>query len=460
MQPSDPPDADLVKRTRAGEDEAFSQLYDRYRDPITSFLTRLVGDGHLAEDLAQEAFVSALRNLSSLREADRFRPWLFTIAHRGALDHIRRGGPVLLAEMPEVVASGESPQDAADAHEAAKLVWDAAASLEPRQLAILELTVRDEVSTAELAHALDVQTSHAAVLAHRARSALGHAVRMLLLARNPRRCKRLAGLVPDRPKTLSRAQRASVDRHLRRCPDCRDLAGRLTAPLGVLAVLLTAATRATTPRADNAAWALVDPSRHLVRKTAVTLGLTLALTVLWSLIPHNSIPPETARPTPTVSTTTEIPAVTTTAATPSTVAPTSVSLQPRPAAPPVAKPPVTEPARLIAKINDRRAAQGCTPLRVDPKLTSAAQTHSTDMMRSDYTSLTAPSGTTLGDRVDAAGYKQMIGAMVAANRKTAEEMAALLNDSPAYTCATKSIGTSRADGGPCDYYWTVIYGRS
>ncbi|WP_156893726.1 sigma-70 family RNA polymerase sigma factor, partial [Actinokineospora enzanensis] len=324
VQLSDPGDADLVERAGSGDDDAFSQLYNRYRLPLTRFLARLTGDSHLAEDLTQEAFVSALRHLSTLRRPSRFRPWLFSIAHRCALDHIRRGGPVLFADPPELAADGDSPQDVADAHAATSLVWDAAASLEPRQLAILELTVRDEVTTAELAHALDVRTSHAAVLAHRARSALGHAVRVLLLARNPRSCRRLANLVPERPRTLSPAQRVSVDRHLRRCPDCRELAGRLTTPLAVLGVLL----RDPTPHVSEAAWALVDPSRHLVRKTFVTLALTLVLTALWSLIPHNTIPPEANIP-PGPTPTTTAPAIPAVTITPSTVVPTPLPTTPQ-----------------------------------------------------------------------------------------------------------------------------------
>ncbi|CRK62108.1 RNA polymerase sigma-54 factor RpoN [Alloactinosynnema sp. L-07] len=455
MRVGEATDAELVDATLAGDEDAFSQLYHRYRTPVTRFVARTVGDPHLAEDLVQEAFVRALRLLGDLRDPLRFRPWLFSIAHRAALDHVRRGGPVLLWDLPEV-AGDDSPHENAAAREAVGLVWDAAASLEPRQLAILELTVRDEVTNAELAQALDVRASHAAVLAHRARSALGHAVRLLLLARNPRRCSRLAGLVPDRPRTLSRAQRASVDRHLRRCPECRDLAGRLTTPLAAFGVLLVAAGRTSSVPVDQAAWALADPSRHLVRKSLVTLGLTVALTVGWWFVPSPQEPPPVVAPPPTTTTTREpvpppvapvanVPPPTTT-----TVATTTTT--PRPP---------SEVDKLITALNQRRSAEGCGPVRSIPQLTTAARAHSTDMMNASHIGLTSPDGTSLADRVKATGYRGMRGAYVAAYRETGAELAKELaaGDTPALSCEVDTIGVGRAVGGECGYYWAIVYGK-
>ncbi|PPK68903.1 sigma-70 family RNA polymerase sigma factor [Actinokineospora auranticolor] len=459
MQPSDPSDTSLAARARAGDSEAFALLYDRYRESVARFLTRLTGDPHLAEDLTQEAFVSAMRNLRSLRRPGRFRPWLFTIAHRGALDHIRRGGPVLLPDLPELAAGDASPEDAADANEATRLVWDAAASLEPRQLAVLELTLRDEVTTAELAGALEVRTAHAAVLAHRARSALGHAVRLLLLARNPRHCERLANLVPARPQRLSRAQRASVDRHLRRCPNCRALASRLTAPTAVLSALLVAPS----PRVDDPAWAAMDTSRHLVRKTAVTLTLTVLLTALVSVAPPDALPPEAEFPSPTP----DLPAVSTSRpSTPTSTVDSTTSVAPQPpsstrvssASPTTTSRPAVqaEPVRLVTSLNARRTTSGCPPLRVDPRLTEAARSHSAAMMRADQVTLAPENAPTLQQRLADTGYHTAAGYFVAATQKTADELAPLLPETP-YDCTTTSIGTAQTRGGPCGYYWTVIY---
>lgn len=458
MQTQEPTDAELVRAAREGDQAAFATLYARHRPVLAAFVRRLVRDAHLAEDLTQEAFVNALRNLADLREPERFRPWLYSIAHRAALDHLRRPGPALLPELPELVAGDASPAEAATAHEAARLVWDAAASLEPRQLAVLELTVREGLSGSELAQALDVRTSHAAVLAHRARSALGNAVRMLLLARNPRRCPRLAELVPGRPQSLSLPQRMSVDRHLRRCPQCRELAGRLTAPLAVLGALLAAAS----VPADHPALLPVAAGKSLALKATAAAGIALAVSVGYWLLPHPVEPIQAAPPTPATSTTTTSTAApTTTPPTSSTTPPTSTT-RPRPSTTTSSPAPAGPPEQLTTLINERRSAAGCQPLRQDPRLTTAARQHSADMMKHGYVGMTGPDGTSVDDRARAAGYPRTAGAYVAAYRGTAKEMAPAVtgDDSPGMHCDLRSVGISRAVGGECGYYWTVIYGRT
>jgi hypothetical protein len=120
------------------------------------------------------------------------------------------------------------------AQESAQLVWAAARSLEPRQYAVLDLATRHQMTTPEIAEALEVESSHAAVLVHRAREALGNAVQQLLVARRRTHCERLAELVPAGVSELTPEQRASVDHHMRRCPNCQTMAARLTEPAAIL----------------------------------------------------------------------------------------------------------------------------------------------------------------------------------------------------------------------------------
>ncbi|MCO1581093.1 sigma-70 family RNA polymerase sigma factor [Crossiella sp. SN42] len=458
MQTQEPTDAELVRAAAAGAGQAFATLYARHRPSVFAFVLRLARDGHLAEDITQEAFVTALRNLADLREPERFRPWLVSIAHRAALDHLRKPGPALMPELPELVAGEASPAEAAAAHEAARLVWDAAASLEPRQLAVLELTVREGLSGTELAEALDVRANHAAVLAHRARSALGNAVRMLLLARNPRRCPRLAELVPGKPRSLSLPQRMSVDRHLRRCPQCRDLAGRLTRPLAVLGALFAAAVPA-----DHPALLPVHAGHSMAFKASVPVALAAALSLGYYLLPHPVQPPQAAPPAPATSTTTTtVEPATTTPPPPSSSTPPTSTTRPKPSPTTTTPAPAGPGEQLTVLINERRSAAGCQPLRQDPRLTTAARQHSADMMKHNYIGMTGPDGTSVEERARAAGYQRTAGAYVAASRESAREMAPTVadGDSPALRCDLRSVGVSRVVGGECGYYWTVIYGRA
>ncbi len=231
-------DATAAARFREGDREALGVLYARYLGAVYDFLARLVREPATAEDLAQSTFLQAFERRATLREPERVRAWLFSVAYHLAMNHLTRspqGEPV--EEHLELAAVEPGPPEEAEAAEAVALVWDAAASLQPRQYAVLDLTVRRGLSTAEVAAALGLPVRHAAVLVHRAREALGNAVRDLLVARRRQDCPQLAGLVPELPGALTPAVRETVDHHLRRCDRCRGLAAQLTAPAEVLGVL-------------------------------------------------------------------------------------------------------------------------------------------------------------------------------------------------------------------------------
>lgn len=81
---------DLVERSRNGETTAFDQLVQLYKDRIYNYVARMVHDPIEAEDIAQEAFVKAYRNLPSFRGASTFQTWLYRIASNLTIDSVRR----------------------------------------------------------------------------------------------------------------------------------------------------------------------------------------------------------------------------------------------------------------------------------------------------------------------------------------------------------------------------------
>lgn len=84
------PEASVVALAAAGDDRAFRALVLRYEPRIRALLRRLSGDVSLADDLAQEAFVAAWRNLGGLASHGAFGGWLRQIAVRAWLQHVRR----------------------------------------------------------------------------------------------------------------------------------------------------------------------------------------------------------------------------------------------------------------------------------------------------------------------------------------------------------------------------------
>jgi RNA polymerase sigma-70 factor (ECF subfamily) len=75
-----PPDEELVRRSQAGDARAYGELVRRYQDRIYSLCLRWLRSPDLAEELAQDTFVSAWRGIGSFRGEARFSTWIFRIA--------------------------------------------------------------------------------------------------------------------------------------------------------------------------------------------------------------------------------------------------------------------------------------------------------------------------------------------------------------------------------------------
>lgn len=81
---------DLIERARAGSEAAIRTLYERYAPRVYATIRRFADDDALAEDWAQEAWVSAIRGLPRFRGAAQFSTWLHRIAINSALQGRRR----------------------------------------------------------------------------------------------------------------------------------------------------------------------------------------------------------------------------------------------------------------------------------------------------------------------------------------------------------------------------------
>ncbi len=83
-------DEDLMQQFQAGSVEAFDLLVSRYKDPLTNYLYRFLGDARESEDLLQETFMRVFRNRHSYRRIARFSTWLYTIAGNLARSEYRK----------------------------------------------------------------------------------------------------------------------------------------------------------------------------------------------------------------------------------------------------------------------------------------------------------------------------------------------------------------------------------
>ena len=158
-----------------GSQAAFEQILRRYQRPIISLLIRLTGDAALAEDLAQEAFVKAFRNLAAFDPRRRLSSWLFRIAHNTGIDALRKARPVTVA-----IDSGE-PMDALIAPAAGdpverralgRAIDQALAQLRPDQRTAVVLRYEQGLSFNEIGQVLGIAEATARSHVHRARKEL------------------------------------------------------------------------------------------------------------------------------------------------------------------------------------------------------------------------------------------------------------------------------------------------
>jgi RNA polymerase sigma-70 factor (ECF subfamily) len=86
---SEDPGAEWMAEFRGGDESAFDRIVIFYQEGVFHFLMRAVKDAGRAEDLVQEVFMRVYRSRSTYRRLAGFRSWLFTIAHRLALNELR-----------------------------------------------------------------------------------------------------------------------------------------------------------------------------------------------------------------------------------------------------------------------------------------------------------------------------------------------------------------------------------
>ena len=80
----------LISQAQAGDEQAFTVLYERYFGTIALYLTRMVGgEDPIGSELAQETFLKVWRALPTLRQREAFVSWLYCIATRVAYDYQR-----------------------------------------------------------------------------------------------------------------------------------------------------------------------------------------------------------------------------------------------------------------------------------------------------------------------------------------------------------------------------------
>lgn len=164
-------DAELLNRFRQGEESAFRELVNRYKNSLYAFLRRFINQQDLVEDVFQDTFLQLFTSRDSFDAERPLRPWLFTIAANKAKDALRKmhrqnavemgtiaeSGDVSLDEVVNLLTSYNStPDNELGQEETARKVRDVIGSMPENLRAILILAYFEQFSYKQMSEILSI----------------------------------------------------------------------------------------------------------------------------------------------------------------------------------------------------------------------------------------------------------------------------------------------------------------
>jgi RNA polymerase sigma-70 factor (ECF subfamily) len=176
----EPTDVELVKAYRNGDVHAFEELHRRYVASIYRLVRRKLGDALLAEDIAQETFMKALRQMDRVDDSFNFGGWVHTVARNLCFDELRRrqrdlradsgddDDTDLLAGLPSTAKSFD-PVLVQESNEVRRQVWAVAQRLPEKYRLVLTLRELQDLSYRQIARSLKMSESAVETLLYRAR---------------------------------------------------------------------------------------------------------------------------------------------------------------------------------------------------------------------------------------------------------------------------------------------------
>ncbi|WP_326555004.1 sigma-70 family RNA polymerase sigma factor [Micromonospora sp. NBC_01813] len=242
-------DRAVVAALVAGDPRGLDGAYRAYADRLYTYCRFLLRDADAAADAVHDTFILAGQRAAQLRDPDRLRPWLYAIARNECLRVMRgRLRQLPLDEAGQLAAPAVDPVSGLGAEQVRELIWAAAAGLNPGDRQVFELSIRHELSAAEVGAVLGVSDSHAHARLSRVRAQLERSIGALLVARTGAAdCADLAGLLHGWDGTLTVLLRKRVSRHIESCSICAERRRQQVSPAALFSAYATLPLLAVPP---------------------------------------------------------------------------------------------------------------------------------------------------------------------------------------------------------------------
>jgi len=180
-------DVELVDQAINGDQKAYSELMERYRDAIYFMLLKMVNNASDAEDLTIEAFGKAFRNIRQYTANFAFSTWLFKIASNNAIDFMRKKKLVNISidetlrdtdAMPINIRSEQpTPEESMISEQKIVMLRSIVSKLKPRYRKLVELRYFYEYSYEEISEEMGLPIGTVKAQLFRARELLQHVLK-------------------------------------------------------------------------------------------------------------------------------------------------------------------------------------------------------------------------------------------------------------------------------------------
>ena len=146
----------LIERMKHGEDEAFTRIYEKYRELVYRTACLIMGDAAGGEDVAQDTWVQVYLHIGQLHDSSSFRPWMMQILHRAALKVIQKRkwevpDELILEKADSGGSNLDGPEYSFLDKERETEILKAIAALKYKQKVVIVLYYYDELSIKEIA---------------------------------------------------------------------------------------------------------------------------------------------------------------------------------------------------------------------------------------------------------------------------------------------------------------------
>lgn len=173
----------IILDVKKGDQQAFAELVELYKDKVYQISYRMVGNVHEAQDIAQEAFLRAYMNIETYDVDRKFSTWLFRIVTNLSIDRLRKkkpdyymdqevDGTTGLTLSSQIAATDELPEDQVITYELQDWIQGEILNLPSKYRSAIILKYIEDLSLKEISDVLDLPIATVKTRIHRGREAL------------------------------------------------------------------------------------------------------------------------------------------------------------------------------------------------------------------------------------------------------------------------------------------------